>query len=115
MDSTNNKHTLDEPTSINEANAVLAMLERDSGRLKVRGIIDDYVNTESFRNKIIDVVRDTLGHTDTYAVLKPQIATQTESILAEKGLKQKRFWIPVAISIISLLITIGGFIIAIIK
>lgn len=115
MATNNSKHTLDEPASADSANAALLMLEQDAGRLKINSIINDYIEKTTFTNKIISITRDTLGHKDTYAVLEPQIKNQVDTILRENGLKQKKFWIPVTISIISVAVAIVAVIVAIIK
>lgn len=94
-----------------------AQLANDLGhqksRLVIQEVVRDYINSTDFDRKVKDIQRENLESTETYKKIEDKVQSQIDKTLADRGLKAKNFWIPVVISVVSLIVTVMSIIVSI--
>lgn len=79
-------------------------LGHQKSRLVIQEVVKDYINSMDFEKKVKEIQRENLESTETYKKIEGKVQGQIDKTLADRGLKAKSFWVPLAVSIISVII-----------
>lgn len=106
--------TLNDAIPGDRAEQLASDLQHNKSRLVIKDVVEEYVSSSTFANRVKKIQGEHLESTETYKKISDKVQTQIDSTLNDRHLKSRNFIFPIVVSVISAAGTIAAVIVAVI-
>lgn len=106
---------LNDPVSGDRAEQLATDLQHQKSRLAIKDVVEEYIGSSSFADRIKTIQLEALESTVTYKKISDKVGNQIDSTLSDRNLKNRNFVIPNLISAGAVVVAIVAVIVAIYK